>query len=132
MYYVISLNTEGKIKNKRIFLAESIELKKYWYCDLNFSNKNSYSVPELFNYPMKYEDNTFTELTFNYVNEEDESDVKSPITVTIQGATRQNAHEKLFECPIEVVNLIKRKSEIREKTSVYIGYWLTPVTNIGE
>ena len=132
MYYVISLNTEGKIKNQRIFLAESLELKKYWYCDLNFSNKNSYSVPELFNYPMKYEDNTFTELTFNYVNEEDESDVKSPITFTIQGATRQNAHEKLFECPIEVVNLIKRKSEIRAKTSVYIGYWLTPVTNIGE
>lgn len=143
LVFLVTAYSEGVIQKYRLYISEGspyafYTAKKLWYADLpgEDSKPTSYytSPPGLFKYPFSNispkSPSTFTELTFNYINLEDENDTKEPVNFTILGATRENPLEKILACPIEPTLLFTQTKATRINT--YIGYWDTPIVNFEE
>lgn len=129
-------NTEGLFKKDRVFIfdgypEELFSVKKLWYAELPDMKLTIYA-PYLFEKPFSYFGTTFTDLTFNYVNLDNEEDSKSPISLDVVGATRINPNLEILGISLNKRSVEDINRPAAVQTNVYIGYWKTPMTKIIE
>lgn len=115
--------------------------RKLWYADLPVTEDGwnatlpTLQPPELFRYPFyfgHYGVNDFTDLEFNYINLDDEEDIKEPIIFNVLGAVRENAQQQLLGFPIKKQYIETRNTDGYKRTNAYIGYWDVPIVNFVE
>jgi hypothetical protein len=144
VYYVTKDNDKESIYRRfRLFIVDKdpsllFSQRKLWYADLPV-NETGWTAaqptrlsPELFRYPFYYGyygvDN-FTDLEFNYINLDDENDIKDPIKFSMLGAVRENAQQQLLGFPIDKQYMETRTTDGYKRSNAYIGYWDTPIVN---
>lgn len=144
VYYVTKDKDKESIYRRfRLFIVDDdpsllFSQRKLWYADLP-ANSEGWNVsqpttqsPELFRYPFNfryYGVNNFTDLEFNYINLDDETDKKSPVKFSMLGAVRENAQQQLLGIPINKQYMETRTFDGYKKSNTYIGYWDSPIVN---
>lgn len=143
LVYYFTSDTEGLYRRFRLFIVDKdptllFSQRKIWYADLPVDNSGmtattvSNKIPALFQhrfYYGVYSLDYFDSLTFNYINLDDEDDVKDPVVFTDLGAVRENAQENLVGFPINKKYMRNRTQAGYSKVNTYIGYWNTPIVN---
>lgn len=138
----------------RLFIIDNeiphiLKQRKFWYCDTpREAGADLIGTPgadnkkcELFKSKFVIQNNEYEELVFNYINLDDEEDVKSPITLKVKGLTRNNPNKLLFGN--QVINsrfnslnqfwVYNNTSTIHINSNVYLGQWAAPgVKFLGE
>lgn len=147
VYYVTRDSDQDAIYRRyRLYIVDKdpsllFSQRKLWYADLPV-NETGWTTsspttqpPELFRYPFYfgyYNVNNFTDLEFNYINLDDENDIKDPVKFSMLGAVRENAQQQLLGFPIPKQYMETRSFDGYKRSNTYIGYWDAPIVNFKE
>lgn len=147
VYYVTKDNNKDSIYRRyRLYIVDKdpsllFSQRKLWYADLPVDETGwtattpTTQSPELFRYPFYfgyYNLNDFTDLEFNYINLDDENDIKEPVKFSMLGAVRENAQQQLLGFPINKQYMETRSLDGYKRSNAYIGYWDAPIVNFVE
>lgn len=134
LVYYLTTDDTGIFRKNRIFIIESspgnlLNQRKFWYADLPDVEVSLSTFPKLFQLPFTLGETTFNELVFNYVNLDDEADIKDTLTFKVLGLCRENSTYNLFGIQIPKSYFQNNHEKLNQQTNVYIGYWQCPMTN---
>lgn len=147
VYYVTKDSDKESIYRRfRLYIVDKdpsllFSQRKLWYADLPVDETGwtvsspTTQTPELFRYPFYfsyYGVNNFTDLEFNYINLDDENDIKDPVKFSMLGAVRENAQQQLLGFPINKQYMETRTFDGYKRSNAYIGYWDAPIVNFVE